>query len=393
MTLTKHSFGNLWGRAARRVRGDDYDRTDGSCRLAPEWLVLVINNFCNLRCKMCDVGIGESASVFYTHLVGDDPRNMPLSLLETILEQAARFFPKPRIGLAYTEPLIHTGILDFCRAIVGKDFYCTITTNGFMLPRLADALVEIGVDEITVSIDGPDAVHDRIRGREGSFQKLYEGVEQLNRAKAQTGRTRPLVRFSYTLTDENYTHMLDFVRQVEGLQPASLVFSHLNFVSDEMAAAHHAHYDGEWAMTRSNLGTMNLETIDLKAMAQALADLKAYARTRPGFPPLTIVPDIASEADLAIYYRHPLRFIGGRRCTDPWRMMMIRTEGTVIPAHGRCYNVPIGNVTETPLKTLWDNARFRAFRRTLQEAGGTLPACARCCGVIGKPKEETKHFV
>ena len=359
--------------------------------MAPEWLVLVVNNFCNLRCKMCDVGIGESASVFYTHLVGDDPRNMPLRLLETILEQAARFFPKPKIGLAYTEPLIHAEILDFCRAIVRSGFYCTITTNGYMLPRLAEALVEIGVDEITVSIDGPEAVHDRIRGREGSFRKLYEGVEQLNRAKVRTRRTRPLVRFSYTLTDENYTHMLDFAHAVERLKPASLVFSHLNFISDEMAAAHHAHYDGEWAMTRSNLGTMKLDTIDLDAMAQALVELKAYARTQPGFPLLTVVPDLASRDDLDVYYRQPLRFIGGRHCTDPWRMMMIRTEGTVIPAHGRCYNVPIGKVTETPLKELWDHARFRAFRRTLQEAGGTLPACARCCGVIGKAKEDTER--
>ena len=146
-------------------------------------------------------------------------------------------------------------------------------------------------------------------------------------------------------------------------------------------------------MTYSNLGTMNLETIDLEAMGQALRDLKAYARARPRFPSLTIVPDVSMGADLEIYYQQPLRFIGGRKCTDPWRMMMIRTEGTVIPAHGRCYNVPIGNVTEMPLKELWDTARFRAFRKTLQEAGGTLPACARCCGVIGKPKEETEHFV
>ena len=66
-------------------------------------------------------------------------------------------------------------------------------------------------------------------------------------------------------------------------------------------------------------------------------------------------------------------------------MMMIRTDGTVIPAHGRCYNFPVGNVTERPLPELWNNTRFRTFRQTLREAGGTLPACARCCGVIGKP--------
>ena len=388
MTIAKHALGDYWRRTVRRVYGDDYGRANGSCRLAPEWLVLVVNNTCNLRCKMCDVGIGESASAFYTHLVGDDPRNMSLDLLEVILDQAARFLPKPKIGLAYTEPLIHPRLLDFCRAITGRGFYCTITTNGWMLPRLAEALVEIGVDEITVSIDGPEEIHDRIRGRRGSFRKLYEGVERLNRAKARAGRDRPAVRFSYTLTDENYTHLLTFVRQVEPLQPAAFVFSHLNFITEEMAAAHNAQIDGAWAMTRSNIGTMNLDAIDLEALWRALAAVKTHASTQPAFPPLAIVPDLASVADLEIYYRQPLRFVGGRHCTDPWRMMMIRTDGTVIPAHGRCYDIPAGSVTETPLPKLWDNARFRAFRRTLQDAGGTLPACARCCGVIGKPKVE-----
>ena len=375
----------LWRRAARVVWGEDYDRADGRCRLGPEWLVLVINNFCNLKCKMCDVGLGESESVFYAHLIGDDPRNMPLGLLETILDQAAGFFPKPRIGLAYTEPLIHVHIRDFCRAIVERGFFCAITTNGFLLPRLAESLVEIGVQEITVSIDGPEQVHDRVRGRKGSFRNLYQGIERLNVAQAKAGKALPVVRFSYTLTDENYTDMLEFVRQVEGLRPASFNFSHLNFITAEMAEAHNALYGGELEVARSNLGTMDLDAINVPAMWQALAELKAYARSQPGFPPLTIVPDFRSPEGIEIFYRQPLAFISGRNCTDPWRMLLVKTDGTVIPAHGRCYNFPVGNVAETALPELWNSARIRGFRQTLKEAGGTLPACSRCCGVIGKP--------
>jgi MoaA/NifB/PqqE/SkfB family radical SAM enzyme len=379
---------SLLRRAARLVRGHDYARADGRCRSAPEWLVLVINNFCNLHCKMCDVGVGESDSVFYFHLIGNERRNMPLELLETILGQAALFFPKPRIGLAYTEPLIHPRILDFCRAIVSRGFFCSITTNGWLLPRLAEALADIGVHEIIVSIDGPEEIHDRVRRRQGSFGNLYQGVEQLNRAKTRKGRNKPLVRFSYTMTDENYTRLLDFVRQIEGLRPASINFSHLNFISAEMAAAHNARYNGELAVSRSNLGTMDLQAIDIAAMWRALQDLKAYARFKPDFPSLSIVPDFLSLQELQVHYRNPRVFVGGRNCTDPWTMLLIKTDGAVIPAHGRCYNFPIGNVTETPLPELWNNARFRAFRKILKDAGGSLPACARCCGVIGKPRTE-----
>lgn len=378
----------IFDRFARRVTrimvGDDYDRSDGRCRQSPQWLVLVINNFCNLKCKMCDVGLGATDTVFYDHLIGDNPRNMPPELLATILEQAAGFVPKPKIGLAYTEPLIHRDVLRLCEMIVEARFFCSITTNGFMLPRLADDLVGIDVDEITVSVDGPEAVHDSIRGRQGSFRNLYEGVERLNAAKSTAGQNRPHVRFSYTLTDENYTHMVAFVEQIEDLQPASLAFSHLNFISAEMAEVHNAQCETQLSVSRSNIGTMELDTIDIDSMWQALSDLKAYAAAHTDFPPYTIVPDFRGPDGLETYYRRPLTFVGGRNCTDPWHMLMIKTDGTVIPAHGRCYDVPVGNVHEIPLPILWNNGTMRAFRQTLKDAGGALPACARCCGVIGK---------
>jgi hypothetical protein len=71
-----------------------------------------------------------------------------------------------------------------------------------------------------------------------------------------------------------------------------------------------------------------------------------------------------------------LTFVGGRTCTDPWKMMMILTDGTVIPAHGRCYHVP-GRVTETPF--------LRSGRSDFPDSATLgvrlyLPR-ARCCGV------------
>mgnify|MGYP001301817469 CR=1 FL=1 len=54
--------------------------------------------------------------------------------------------------------------------------------------------------------------------------------------------------------------------------------------------------------------------------------------------------------------------------------MMVKTDGIVIPAHGRCYDFPVGNLTDTPLEELWNNARFLEFRKLLKHAGGTLPA-------------------
>lgn len=335
---------------------------------------------------MCDVGLGDDRTGFWANLIGSDPRNMTVELLGEILGQARAFRPRPKIGLAFTEPLIHPRILDFCRAIVGEGLYCEITTNGTALPRVADDLVEIGVDEVVCSIDGPPAVHDRIRGRVGTFEKVYRGIERLNAAKARLGRRTPEVRISFTVTDANYEGILDFVQAVEPLRPEAIMVSHLNFISETMAAAHNVTYGDTLPVVRSNLGKIQPEQMPVQALFDELRRVKSYVAGKSGtFPRLHITPDATRVSTLETFYRDHLTFVGGRACSDPWKLLGIRTDGTVIPAHGRCYDFPVGDVLTGTLAEIWNGPTLAGFRQTLNHAGGTLPACARCCGVIGKP--------
>ena len=69
--------------------GDDYQDEKGRCRLPPRWLVLGVNNVCNLHCRMCDVGLDVKGTPFYQNLIGDDPRNMTLALLELVSRKRA----------------------------------------------------------------------------------------------------------------------------------------------------------------------------------------------------------------------------------------------------------------------------------------------------------------
>lgn len=376
-------------KVATRLFGEDVNRADGYCRFAPEWLILCINNFCNLKCRMCDVGIGERASVFYANMIGDDPGNMSLDLLKQTLDGAMKFKPLPKVGVAFTEPLIHVQILDFCREIVSRGFFCSITSNGFLLPQKAEALVEMGVDEITISIDGPPDVHDRIRGRKGSFARLYEGMEKLNAARARLGTDKPRLRISSTINDLNWDQLCACLEAVAPVQPDSVNFAHLSFITDDMAATHNAIFTGEMSVAHSCLGEMDLSRINLPRLAEEIVAARIYAAERPHGPQVMFHPDLTTVDQLVRYYLEPAEYIGGKQCTDPFKMMMVKTDGTVIPAHSRCYNYPLGRVQDAPLTDIWNNARYLAFRRVLHEAGGSLPACTRCCGVVGKPAPQT----
>jgi MoaA/NifB/PqqE/SkfB family radical SAM enzyme len=372
-------------KVARRVLGPDVERADGMCRFAPEWLILCINNFCNLKCRMCDVGIGERASVFYANMVGDDPGSMSLDMLRRVLDSAAEFRPRPKIGLAFTEPLNHARIIDFCSEIKSRGFFASMTSNGFMLPQRAAGLVESGLDDLTISVDGPPDLHDEIRGRKSSFARLYEGIRKVNEEKARTGKANPLVRISGTVNDLNYMHLRELLEALAPLRPDHINIGHLSFITPEMAEMHNAIYSGNLHVGRSCIGDMDLSVIDPVRLSEEIASAKEFAARQ--HPPLNLSfhPDLTTPEELDKYYHSPMEFVGGHRCTDPFKMMMVNTDGTVIPAHSRCYNYPVGNIKDASLAQIWNNARYVAFRQVLYKAGGTLPACTRCCGVIGKP--------
>jgi MoaA/NifB/PqqE/SkfB family radical SAM enzyme len=360
-------------------------RADGYAALPPKWIILGINNVCNLKCKMCDVGLGNQETVFWANLIGNHPQNMQRELLAEIVRQAGGFTPAPKIGIAFTEPLLHPHLVDFARTIVEAGLHCAITSNGTALARVADALVEVGVQDLALSLDGPGDIHNRIRGGKETFQKICEGVEALNAAKRRQHSLFPRLTISFTITDANYHHILAFVREMEAFNADQIIISQLNFISTQMADAHNALYAGDLKVERSNLGDMEPSAFETEAIAAELERVRAYADARGGkCPAITFVPDTTDNARLDTYYREPLVFVGGRQCTDPWKMLMVRTDGSVIPAHGRCYNYPVGDVRTATLPEIWNSPRFQAFRRTLQAGGGTLPACARCCGIIGK---------
>ncbi len=371
---------DLSGRLARRLL---------PAASGPEWLILGVNNVCNMKCRMCDVGLGDPTTAFWANLIGEKPQNMSLELLHRILDQAEALAPRPRVALAFTEPLIHPRVVEMCRAITARGFLAAITTNGLPLERQAEGLVESGLHELNVSIDGPAAVHDRIRGVPGGFARISRGLAQLRAVKERTGTRDPRVTLSFTIVEENQRSIVEFLAAVEPLGASAINVSQLNFITDGMAEAHGrvvgGTFEGGLRVVRSNLGSMDPARFDAAALSEELARARAFAASRPGFPPLSIVPAATDVDTLERFYRRPLEPVGGTRCTDPWHLVMVKTDGTVIPAHGRCFNLPLGNVRESTLQEIWYGGRLAAFRRTLTEHGGSLPACQRCCGLIGKP--------
>jgi radical SAM protein with 4Fe4S-binding SPASM domain len=81
-------------------------------------------------------------------------------------------------GEAYLRP----DLLDIVRAIRSRGMHCTMTTGGRGLDReLAHALAHAGLGSASVSIDGVEATHDRLRSN-NSYRDAVAGMRALREA-------------------------------------------------------------------------------------------------------------------------------------------------------------------------------------------------------------------
>jgi radical SAM protein with 4Fe4S-binding SPASM domain len=102
---------------------------------------------------------------------------------------------------------------------------------------------------------------------------------------------------------------------------------------------------------------------------------------RASAPPVTILPPIAGEDNLRAYYTdHEVRF-GFDQCISTFQVVEVNSNGDVSPCRDY-HDYVVGNVKESTLSQLWNAGPYRRFRRSLAE-DGLMPACSRCCGLMG----------
>jgi Fe-coproporphyrin III synthase len=339
---------------------------------APQWLVLGVNNTCNLHCKMCDVGTGTTGTNFSDNLVGTHPLHMPLELIKKIIDQAQRYYPKTKLGYGFTEPLAYTHLLESLQYANEKKLYTSVTTNALNLRTYAAGLCDAGLNDIFISLDGLEETHNKIRGHKSSFQRAIEGIALL------LGKTnRPKISIFCVITEWNINELKAFADYFNQFPLQQLGFMHMNFTPGHVAEAHNLLYADNYPATVSNIEQINTGNINLDVLQQ---QIQAIKKEQYNFP-VTFSPNLDTMPQLETFYHFP-EIIIGKRCNDAFSNMMIKSDGSVIPAHGRCYNLTLGNLYQSSLKEIWNSAVAATFRKDLIKAGGLLPACARCCSAF-----------
>lgn len=334
----------------------------------PEAVTIFLTHRCNLRCVMCGQwGEGGVTRGEPSESVG---QMLAFAEMEKLVDGLAA--SRPSITLFGGEPLLYPECARLVAKIKARRMHCLMVTNGSLLREKGRALVEAGLDELNVSLDGDRELHDRIRGLPGVFDTIREGIQLVRRAREEAGRALPRINLQCTISKHNYEHLERMIAVAREAGADSLTFHNLIFLSRE-AVEEQKKVDGEMGCSsRAWEGFIADPAIDPAILDGKLREVRA---AHPGFP-VDVYPNF-SAAERRRYYSdtHYVPAEYPARCLSPWLTAYVFPDGTVRPCLNSTYS--FGNIKEGEFRDIWNSPQALRFRALLKKRG-IFPACARC---------------
>ena len=295
----------------------------------PPVLFIEVTTKCNLRCFMCPHTFQEY-----------EAKDMSLKEFEGILAQ----FPTLNmlIPQGIGEPLLCEHIFPMISLGKSRGIAVSFNTNGTLLTAdRAHALIESGLDILSVSIDGAtEETYQRIRGG-GNLTKVVNNFRRMVELKSELGSKFPHLAIRTVVLKENISE----IPQIVDLA--------ISIGITEIAIQDMIDYGG---ILQSSL----IDTDDYSSLLHY-----QHKAARKGI-----------KITLENFSRFQKR---KRRCVSPWVSPFITREGYVTPC---CIItdpsvINFGNVFEKPFTDIWNSNEFIAFRAGFR-AGDAPAFCQQC---------------
>ena len=164
------------------------DEGSGRADRLPMGAVYEATMRCNLHCEFCYVGD-------LLNIEGEWRRELPLDALAKAFPASDDF----QISLTGGEIFMRKDIMSVLDLFREKGYACGyLTTNGTIISEeraeaLADLAAKGFLRHISVSIDGPEDLHDTARGLKGTFERTTAGLKRLQAAARSSLMIVPLV--------------------------------------------------------------------------------------------------------------------------------------------------------------------------------------------------------
>jgi MoaA/NifB/PqqE/SkfB family radical SAM enzyme len=345
------------------------EATAQGIRIMPDALRKVhveTTSHCNLDCPMC-----------VRHGWQEPPGQMPLARFERLVEglPVASAESLTLTFSGFGEPLVHPAWHELMRLARGRQHRVEVITNGLLLDaQVARALVELGVAQVTVSVDGGDeAAYARMRGvsAAGALAAVHHLLEA--RRHTRLGLAIGVAAVATRSTVATLPALLDWATDLR-----------LDFVSIGNLVPHTEEMAREILWERAGWASVFRQASWRPRLAVGRFDAEETTRslaTAVWGRGLTYPPPSADEG----LWRNRCRFAHEGMCAVSWDgrvtpcLSLLHSHTEYINSQARRVSeFVVGHIDERPLSEIWRDRAFRAFRERVRVFD--FPPCFHCGG-------------
>jgi MoaA/NifB/PqqE/SkfB family radical SAM enzyme len=313
-----------------------------------------VANRCNSKCATCPLTFSpqEAAKQLsleeFKHLVHQLP-----DLRRAVLQ-----------GIG--EPLLNRQLSAMIRYLKERQVYVVFNTNAALLTRRRQVeLIESGLDELRVSLDGSTPeTYLKVRGIP-AFERVVENVAEMARSKRELDSATPRLSFWVTGMRENLPELpgvIDLAARV-GVDEVYLQRMVFGFGDEALAREDQSIYQGYRAQAE-----LLIDEAERRARLHGI-----HFRGADALSPRESIVDRPRQAE------------PWRACSRPLRLAYITAQGNALPCCIAPFtNVPyesiiLGNYLRDGVQTVWTGERYREFRERLYSSNP--PTSCRNCGL------------
>lgn len=310
-------------------------------------VILMPHSACNCRCVMCDIWKGNHD---LKQLTEDDIQGL-MSVLKK--------FGTQQVLMSGGEALLNHNFFRLCEILREENIKVSLLSTGLTLKKNAEALVK-WVNDIIISLDGDETIHDNIRNIPGAFNKLAEGItaiKTLNSGFKITART-VIHRLNYLA----WSRIIDSAKQL-GLDQISFLPADVSSHAFNRQQAWDEPRQHEILLTENDLGELKMVIGNL------------FNQYKNDFTSNFIAESREKIQNIYFYYA---AFYGRndfpyKKCNAPWVSTVIEADGTVRPCF---FHEAYGNIKTGSLDKIINSQSAIDFRKNLDIARNET--CVKC---------------
>jgi Fe-coproporphyrin III synthase len=310
-------------------------------------VILMPHSACNCRCVMCDIWKDNTN---LKQLTEKDIRGLLGSLKKLKTQQ---------VVMSGGEALLNPNFFRFCDILKKQNIRLSLLSTGLTLRRNAEQLL-LHVNDIIVSLDGNEEIHDRTRNIPGAYKKLKEGVQYIKRIDP-----------GFRITGRTVIHRLNFRHWPDIISSAREIgLDQVSFLPADVSS-HAFNREVLWSDQRQHeIMLSDHELAELKTITESIIKNNAadFASQFIAENPGKLQKIYSYYA--ALYGMNPFPY---KKCNAPWVSTVVEADGTVRPCF---FHNALGNIREQSLEEILNSDKAINFRKQLDMNSDST--CIKC---------------